>query len=226
MKYGLRTAAAVTAAVLLLGGCQGRVTEDMLTARENGIALLESGDYEGAVREFESLIENTKRVSEFEIDILKYRAEAEYGLGDYEAAVYTYDVLNQVDEKKAEYYYFGALSLAKGGDFKKAGEWLEEGKKLDTAGEKPGLAEASAEICSQRMLAEMEKGDYEAALSVLAESQEPVSGTAAKELRFNEAVCYEYLGQFEKALSLFQSFTAEFGEDERAEHEIAFLVTR
>jgi len=43
---------------------------------------------------------------------------------------------------------------------------------------------------------------------------------------FNEAVCYEYLGQYEKALSLFLAYIETYGSDERAEHEIAFLVTR
>lgn len=34
-------------------GCKG-VTEEEKTARENGIALLESGDYEGALSQFEA----------------------------------------------------------------------------------------------------------------------------------------------------------------------------
>lgn len=225
MRFVLKTAAALAGAAIVLGGCS-RVTEDMLAAREEGIALLESGDYEGAVREFESLIENTKKVSDFELDVLKYRAEAEYGLGDFEAAAYTYDILNQVDGEKAEYYYFGALALAENGDLEGAKERLEKGKKLDEAGEKPGFAEAGAEIYNRRMLAKMEEGSYGEALSLSEEGQALALGEAARELKFNEAVCYEYLGQYDKALSLFQSFVQEFGDDERAEHEIAFLVTR
>ena len=42
----LRPLAVLAAAALLLTGCKG-VTEEEKTARENGIALLESGDYEG-----------------------------------------------------------------------------------------------------------------------------------------------------------------------------------
>ena len=38
-----------------------------------------------------------------ELDILKYRAEAEYKIGDYRAAAHTYDVLSQVDGEKPEY---------------------------------------------------------------------------------------------------------------------------
>lgn len=75
----LRPLAVLAAAALLLTGCKG-VTEEEKTARENGIALLESGDYEGALDQFEALIQDADRVTDFEVDILKYRAEAEYGL--------------------------------------------------------------------------------------------------------------------------------------------------
>ena len=43
--------------------------------------------------------------SAFEIDVLKYRGEAEFLLGDYGAAAYTYDTLAKVDKPRAEYYY-------------------------------------------------------------------------------------------------------------------------
>lgn len=255
MRHGLRWAAAVGTAVWLLGGCAG-ITEDMLAARENGIALLESGDYEGAIREFEGLIENTKRVSEFELDILKYRAEAEFGLGDYEAAAYTYDILNQVDGKKAEYYYFGALALAESRDADGAGKLLEEGMALDENREAPGFEEAmmalgetltelgdkdgaehiyeellqsghaTTKLYNRLMVAEMEAGEYEKALSYSEAGQALSDQEAIRELKFNEAVCYEYLGEYGKALELFQGYIAEFGDDGKAEHEIAFLVTR
>ena len=47
----LRPLAVLAAAALLLTGCKG-VTEEEKTARENGIALLESGDYEGAKKSY------------------------------------------------------------------------------------------------------------------------------------------------------------------------------
>ena len=100
----LRPLAVLAAAALLLTGCKG-VTEEEKTARENGIALLESGDYEGALDQFEALIQDADRVTDFEVDILKYRAEAEYGLKDYEAAAHTYDILSQIDKERAEYGY-------------------------------------------------------------------------------------------------------------------------
>jgi len=43
---------------------------------------------------------------------------------------------------------------------------------------------------------------------------------------FNYAVALEYQGEYEQALEAFEAYTAQFGSDEQAEHEIAFLRTR
>ena len=96
----------VLLAVCLLSGCSG-VSSGMREARQAGIDLLNSGDYEGAIAQFEQVIEKTGRVTEFELDVLKYRAEAEAGLSDYEAAAHTYEILSQVDQVRAEYCYLG-----------------------------------------------------------------------------------------------------------------------
>ena len=154
----LRPLAVLAAAALLLTGCKG-VTEEEKTARENGIALLESGDYEGALDQFEALIQDADRVTDFEVDILKYRAEAEYGLKDYEAAAHTYDILSQIDKERAEYGYFAALSLAKAGDSAGAWEKLEQGRALDEDGTAPGFAEAMTAVGE----AYLDSGDQERA---------------------------------------------------------------
>jgi len=255
MKQWKKKAAVFVLIPCLLSGC-GRVTKEAAAARENGISLLEAGDYEGAIGQFEFAIGQAGKVTSFEIDVLKYRAEAEYGLKDYQAAAHTYDVLNQVDEETAEYCYLGALSLAKAGAVTEALVRLEEGKALDTTFEKPGygnamaalaeaylsagdkeaadeiyreliaLGKADTEIYNRLMTAEMEQGNYEEALGLSGQGQALSDDKARKELMFNEAVCYEYLGQYEKALSLFRAYIETYGSDERAEHEIAFLVTR
>lgn len=255
MKQWKKNVAVLFLIPCLLGGCN-RVTKEAAAARENGISLLEAGDYEGAIGQFESIIGQAGKVTSFEIDVLKYRAEAEYGLKDYQAAAHTYDVLSQVDEESAEYCYLGALSFAKAGALTEALLRLEEGKVLDTALEKPGYGQAMAalaegyflagdretaygiyeeliasgkadtEIYNRLMTAEMEQGNYEEALRLSGLGQALSDDKARKELRFNEAVCHEYLGQYEKALSLFQAYIETYGSEEKAEHEIAFLVTR
>lgn len=136
----LRPLAVLAAAALLLTGCKG-VTEEEKTARENGIALLESGDYEGALDQFEALIQDADRVTDFEVDILKYRAEAEYGLKDYEAAAHTYDILSQIDKERAEYGYFAALSLAKARGSRRSLGKAGAGKGLGRGRNGPGASQ-------------------------------------------------------------------------------------
>ena len=62
--------AAVLLASVLLTACGG-VTEEMLAARESAIAKMEQGDYEEAVAVFNDLVEEAKKVTEFELDVLK-----------------------------------------------------------------------------------------------------------------------------------------------------------
>ena len=190
----LRPLAVLAAAALLLTGCKG-VTEEEKTARENGIALLESGDYEGALDQFEALIQDADRVTDFEVDILKYRAEAEYGLKDYEAAAHTYDILSQIDKERAEYGYFAALSLAKAGDPAGAWEKLEQGRALDEDGTAPGFAEAMTAVGE----AYLDSGDQERADAVYTELIQ--SGKAGTSVYNRLAMAEIKAGDYETALS-------------------------
>lgn len=240
---------------MVLTACGG-VTEEMLATRESAITMMETGDYEGAVTAFNSLVEEATSVTEFELDILKYRAEAEFMLDDYAAAVHTYRTLMEVDEEKPEYCYFAAMAMARDGQQDEALAMLERGKELDKKQEAAGFLEAtialaesyeaggmvedakgiyqelidgghgSTEIYNRLMVVAMEDGDYEGALKMAAKGLILTDGLAVQELKFNEAVCYEYLGDFTKALELFRTYAAEYGSDERVAHEIAFLETR
>ena len=255
VRNHIASALLIAGMLFLLTGC-GHVTEEMKAGKENGIALMENGDYEGAVAEFDSLIDQTKYVSSFEIDVLKYRGEAEFMLGDYGAAAYTYDTLVKVDKPRAEYYYLGAVSLANSGAVAGAENRLECGTKADEKHAAAGYAEAmealgaaymtagdetkadeiyqtlveegfsSTEVYNRWMMAAMKKGDYEEALQHGEAGFALSDDRAKKEIAFNQAVCYEYLGQYEKALELFRSYEEQYGQDEKADHEIAFLVTR
>ena len=255
VRNHIASALLIAGMLFLLTGC-GHVTEEMKAGKENGIALMENGDYEGAVAEFDSLIDQTKYVSSFEIDVLKYRGEAEFMLGDYGAAAYTYDTLVKVDKPRAEYYYLGAVSLANSGDVEGAENRLESGTKADEKHAAAGYAEAmealgaaymtagdetkadeiyqtlveegfsSTEVYNRWMMAAMKKGDYEEALQHGEAGFALSDDRAKKEIAFNPAVCYEDLGQYEKALELFRSYEEQYGQDEKADHEIAFLVTR
>lgn len=247
--------AAEILASMLLTACGG-VTEEMLATRESAIAMMENGDYEGAVVAFNGLVEEATKVTEFELDILKYRAEAEFLLEDYEAAVHTYRTLMEVDAERPEYCYLASMALSKMGQMHDAMLFLDGGKALDEKHEAPGFVEASlayadgylaegeteiaktlyqelidgglgnTEIYNQLMIMAMDDGAYEEALKLAAQGLILTDGLAVQELKFNEAVCYEFMGDFAKALELFRVYAAEYGSDERVAHEIAFLETR
>lgn len=102
--------------ILVLVACSGKGKERE-ELRMAGIAKMDAGDYAGAAQDFEAAIQaSSGRVGSFEIDVLKYRAEAEYKLGDYQAAAHTYDVLLEVDKEEPEYLYRAAFAKALSGD--------------------------------------------------------------------------------------------------------------
>lgn len=105
----------LAAAVLSLGilsGC-GAESKEAKEARMTGIEQLNAGNYQDAIDSFgKALDESDGIVNSFELDVLKYRGEAEYKLADYKAAAQTYGILAEVDGEKAEYLYYKAASEA------------------------------------------------------------------------------------------------------------------
>lgn len=191
-----------------LGGCQEK-GPDKLELRMAGIEKLDAGDYAGAVADFESAIQASKgRVGDFEVDVLKYRAEAEYMLKDYPAAAHTYDVLMQVDQKDPEYLYADAVMKALGQDPDGALEAYLEGVQLEAEGSKHAKD------------AEAESGGFDrmSALTAVAEAclrdgrQEEVSalydaavadGAAGPSVFNSMGLTYLEAGQYEEALTCF-----------------------
>ena len=97
--------------LVLLSGCG--VNEKKYF--ESGKALLEEGEYAQAVEVFDKAIgvHGSKNIRGLEIDILRYRAEAEYKAGDYKAAEHTYRLLISADEERTEYLDMLAIIYTK-----------------------------------------------------------------------------------------------------------------
>lgn len=99
-KVNLRTMSAVLLCLLLLTGCGSQVKE----LRLQGIEQLEKGQYQEAVTTLnEALQAGRGQISKVQLDILSYRAEAEYLSGDLEAAEKTVSTLIEVDGNKDSY---------------------------------------------------------------------------------------------------------------------------
>ncbi len=251
MRRGIRGLAAVLAAVLLTAGCGSK---EKYEYRETAVGQMEAGDYAAAVDSLNMALEKSDgTVGEFELDVLKYRAEAEFRLEDYEAAADTYEVLWQTDGQKTEYLTRCCAALIRSGQLEAAGKKYKELYQAQREGgdtlqilfalgqayrENGQLTEAaelfqqaaddgvrSGEIYNQLALNELEFEEYDQAMAFI-EKGLAVGDGAREKLLFNQAVVYEKKLDFAGALRTLQAYAAEFGSSEEVEKEIAFLKTR
>ncbi len=223
------------AVVLLIGGIlfgvrnlfQMKEKNELLEA---GISSMEQGDYETAILNFEKELESAGgRVGAFEEEVLLYRAEAEYQLGDYEAALHTYQILLEQDKRNPLYQKGVAVGRMETRD-------LEGALAMDVI---------NAHVYNRMAKAQIEAGQYDEALNCVNLGNAALDEDAAlrasgkdgiytaeeaftirRNLAFNEAVVYEYKSDYEKALKLFETYVSAYGPDEVAQREITFLQTR
>lgn len=240
---------------LSLTGCQNREKERQ-ELRLQGIGQLEGGDYEGAVASFEEALAKTLNgvVGEFELDILKYRAEAEYGAGDYQAAAYTYEILMQVDEERPEYGRRACFLSAMAGQADKAKEYYEKMYQAEPDSQETAQAllilgqllteqdrfdEAmelyekavnggmkNGEIYNRMGLCQLEEGDYDMALHYFELGIQTQDQAAMESLLRNQAAVYERKLDFARALSVLEQYAAAYGATPEIQKEIDFLRTR
>ncbi len=248
-----RTLAAVLwiTAVLALGGCGSKEKYEL---RETALLQIEAGDYDGAITSLDAALAHSDgTVGEFELDVLKYRAEAEYRSGDYAAAADTYDVLRQVDGEKQEYIsrLCGMYILTEETD--EALEYYQKLYELDADGqdtlsalvalgallEKQGREDEalalfqtalddgirSGVILNQLALRAMEEERYDDALAYI-EDGLTLGGEGREALLYNQAVIYEQRLDFEKALEILETYVREFGSADEVDTELAFLRSR
>lgn len=261
--------------------------------RAEGMEKLAAGDYAGAIGSFDTALEKSgKRAEDFNRDVLLYRADAEFLLKDYNAALHTYDLLLETDPNRPEYMYRQSSCYAQMGDTEQAVKryqeaWAADKKDKPAVGRQEALLAAGSacvdakeydramalyedaikdgmehgEIYNQMGLCQMAAEDYQSAFDLFdkgyqvtnaarnagmsgdearktgdkdkeekdekdEKDDKKADGELLKELAYNRAVACEHLQQYEKALGLFQDFVKEFGPNEDAEHEIAFLKTR
>lgn len=179
---------------------------------EAGVTCLDSGDYEAAIRNFEQELELAgSRIGSWEEAVLLYRAEAEYQLQDFEAALHTYEILLKEDKDSELYRKGAALCRMETGDYAGALE----------------LGVLDAQVYNRMAKAQIESGQYDEALAAIELGLEAAADDAVrKHLEFQKAVAYEYKSDYQKALELFEAYAEQFGPDEETQREITFLKTR
>ncbi|MGN0158300.1 MAG: tetratricopeptide repeat protein [Brotaphodocola sp.] len=210
---------------ILFGISNGWKSRQKMEFLETGIACMKQENYEEAIVNFEKELEAAGgHVGALEEETLLYRAEAEYRLQDYSAALHTYQILLKKDKHKFIYQKGVALALLETGDLEGALE----------------MHVIDAYVYNRMAKEQIESGQYDEALVTIGQgiseldfaSSEVQSYTQEeiqmlkKDLSFNQAVAYEYKSDYQKALELFEAYISDYGPDANAEREITFLKTR
>ena len=184
---------AVSATVLMMSGCQdSKAARD---ARLAGIEQMNQGNYEEAIVSFDlALDEADGIVNEFELDVLKYRAEAEYMTEDFTAAAHTYGILADVDDGKPEYFYYQAASEAMAGNLDGAVKAYES-----ALGDTSGAGESDPDRGK-------EGSEEESAQETIREAALSPEAQAGRSLALSAiGKAYEDQGRYEEAMDFYES---------------------
>lgn len=241
---------ALIAAAISLTAC-GTAKQQM----EDGIAQLDRGEYAAAADTFMTVLENMQWYDGLDrTEVLLYRGEALLGEGEYESARKVYEGLREKDAENADYpLYSGIASLgakdyiaaeesflaaAENGNeeaYEYAGQAAEAQKDYEKAAsyyqkalnEEPENVSVYASVGRCMIAGE----SYEEGLRILKEgisAAEKTGGeeTVLQELLWEEAVIYEYMGDYAEARDKFAAYLQQYPEDAEAQKEYAFLLTR
>lgn len=138
-----------------------------------------------------------------------------YHLGEYEQACM---ILEKAKAKgDADTYLYLGKSYEATGDYNYASSVYNSWLAKDTG---------NAEIYNQLGLCEIQKGNYQAALTAFQTGMKIENNSVMQALAFNEAVAYEYLEEYSKAAALLESYLKNYPDDDQAQREYIFLKTR
>lgn len=138
--------------------------------RAQGVEQMDAGDFQAAIVSFDQALEaGNSDKSALSLDILQYRAEAEYRLEDYEAAAYTYGLLMEREPETLENWYMAAMCSAALGKADQALAYynhvMEAGETAakETAGRRQAMA-AVGQACVQAGLYDEAVNMYQKAI--------------------------------------------------------------
>lgn len=172
-------------------------------------------DERGYAEEGKNYLKSALTIGGDSDEIHQYRGEIQYLLENYSSAAAEFGAAK--DSLDSRYLLFYGTCYSRMGDGQTAYEIYM--KALEQSEEKAPLYQELA-------LLKMDEGDYRAALSFLEQGIALNDVSVQKDLKYAEAVCYEYLHEYRTALERFEAWQAEFGGSPEATHEIEFLRTR
>ncbi len=207
-----------------------------------GVTLLELEDYETAKAAFDTAVAleptNYERIADI------YKAFYQLGYGELglqyvETALSEESGINDYDKGRLLYYvgrYSEAISSLEKADRKKYKDTsLYLGMSYEAMGDYNYAASIYTDsianstnpaLYNQLGLCQTKLRNYEAALEAFEQGLLCEDTTYQQSLRFNEAVTYEYLADFETAKKLMKAYLEDYPNDAQAKREYQFLETR
>ena len=208
-----------------------------------GSSYLLNENLEAAQSDFSRAIENQK--SSYDMYLNIYTALAQYGAEE-AGKVYLEEALKLDLGKKEDNFskgkiyfllgdYTNAISyLLKDSDNSETNLYL--GKIYMASGDKTQAFLTfqqyletnpdNGEVYNQLGYMRMEEGAYDEALTYFETGLKCADLSARKALLYNEAICYEYLLDFDTAKQKFKAYVAAYPDDAEARREYEFLKTR
>ena len=205
-------------ALVLAAGCG--VPKEAREAREAAITALENENYAEAVRLFDAAYREARDKDEdFRLDLLKYRAETQYIIGDYEETAKTCRRIAETEKTAENYYLLSSAESASGYTEAAAKDYetalsLEEKKGKDK--ETPG-----AQMAFQALADALRKGGNPEGAAELGEKRAE-SGHRDFETVLQTGISWLEAKDYEKA----ETWLLEAGRlaEEEGNHEMALKV--
>lgn len=175
--------------------------------------LLSEGGYEEEGRTY---LETAVAIAPSGTEDQKSVGAAYYFLGNYEEASNAFQAMPETERDENAWIFLG-LSLEGLGDNEGASQAFEQAL---------AMTDSQASVYYQMAVCQMKAGNYYQALADAQAGLALNDGNVNGRLAYAEAVCYEYLGDFQTALQKFTAYRDTYGSSEAVEHEISFLQTR
>lgn len=208
----------------------------------HGVTLLELGKYEESREAFDRAVSLDPTNYDCIINIykayyqfgygdigLEYVEEAmknQTGMSDYDRGRMLYHVgkyneavsaLEKTDKKSfTDASLYLGMSYEAMGDYNYAASVYNNGIENST----------NPALYNQLGLCQMKRGAYAEALTAFQKGLECEDTSLQQQIRFNEAIAYEYLADFETARELLKAYLKDFPNDAEAQREYQFLKTR
>lgn len=209
-----------------------------------GCVKLAEGNFDAAQADFDTAV--IKEPKNYDRMIRIYMVLEEYGYKE-AGLVYLQNAMKE-NEKSISDYDMGRICYYMG-DYENARGFLEKlktttdygaalylGRTYEALGDYnyaasiyAGYAEydqTKAEIYNQLGLCRMQLKEYDAALLAFQTGMNIEGNDMMQTLKFNEAVTYEYMGDYKTAAALMNSYLRSYPDDETAKREYEFLQTR